>query len=312
MSTPLELQVVPNHLLEPQFDSEEKRALQKLAAGTVDAAVDAVQPQLDQLNQLLQDLTVDPVPFRFVATPGQTNFVINGVAADSGELVLVHRNGTYLHPVNDYTTSFTIGPETTTITLGTPANLNDVIAGFVYNIISMTGGGGGGASTLDQLTDVVILNPQLGDTIKWNPALSRWENAPDATGGATGTNITHTASATDVTVESSSGLDTTIPAANGTLAGVMSAAQATKLAGIQAGATQNATDAALRDRATHTGTQASSTIASASQRVLGRSTAGSGAVEELTLGSNLTLVAGVLNSVDVSAPDFVLQSYGVI
>jgi len=311
MSTPLELQVVPNSLLEPQFDSEEKRALQKLAAGTVDAAVDAVQPQLDQLNQLLQDLTVDPVPFRFVATAGQTQFVINGVAADSGELVLVHRNGTYLHPVNDYTTSFTVGPETTTITLGTPANLNDVVAGFVYNIVAVTGSGGG-ATTLDGLTDVVILNPQLGDTIKWNPALLRWENAPDAAGAGSGTNITHTASANDVTVESSSGLATTIPAANGTLAGVMSAAQAAKLAGIQAGATQNATDAALRDRATHTGTQASSTITSASQRVLGRSTAGSGAVEELTLGSNLTLVAGVLNAAGGGTPDFVLQSYGVI
>lgn len=37
-------------------------------------------------------------------------------------------------------------------------------------------------------------------------------------------------------------------------------AAATKLAGIAAGATANATDAQLRDRATHTGTQAASTI----------------------------------------------------
>jgi hypothetical protein len=37
-------------------------------------------------------------------------------------------------------------------------------------------------------------------------------------------------------------------------------AQETKLAGIATGATANATDAALRDRATHTGTQAASTI----------------------------------------------------
>jgi hypothetical protein len=37
-------------------------------------------------------------------------------------------------------------------------------------------------------------------------------------------------------------------------------AQETKLAGIAAGATVNATDAALRDRATHTGAQAASTI----------------------------------------------------
>lgn len=43
-------------------------------------------------------------------------------------------------------------------------------------------------------------------------------------------------------------------------AGFMSATDFTKLAGIAAGATANATDAALRDRATHTGTQAISTV----------------------------------------------------
>ncbi len=42
--------------------------------------------------------------------------------------------------------------------------------------------------------------------------------------------------------------------------GVMSAADKTKLDGIATGATANATDAALRDRATHTGTQAAATI----------------------------------------------------
>lgn len=43
-------------------------------------------------------------------------------------------------------------------------------------------------------------------------------------------------------------------------AGFMSAADKTKLDGIAAGATANATDAQLRDRATHTGTQAISTV----------------------------------------------------
>lgn len=48
--------------------------------------------------------------------------------------------------------------------------------------------------------------------------------------------------------------------ATGSVAGFMSAADKTKLDGVASGATQNATDAALRDRATHTGTQAFSTI----------------------------------------------------
>jgi len=40
----------------------------------------------------------------------------------------------------------------------------------------------------------------------------------------------------------------------------MTSAERTKLAGVATGATANATDAALRDRATHTGTQAANTI----------------------------------------------------
>lgn len=46
----------------------------------------------------------------------------------------------------------------------------------------------------------------------------------------------------------------------GGAAGFMSGADKTKLDGIASGATANATDAALRDRATHTGTQAAATI----------------------------------------------------
>lgn len=48
--------------------------------------------------------------------------------------------------------------------------------------------------------------------------------------------------------------------ATASVAGFMSASDKSKLDGVEAGATANATDAALRDRATHTGTQAASTI----------------------------------------------------
>lgn len=49
-------------------------------------------------------------------------------------------------------------------------------------------------------------------------------------------------------------------AATTSTAGFMSAADKTKLDGVASGATANATDAALRDRATHTGSQAISTV----------------------------------------------------
>lgn len=83
-----------------------------------------------------------------------------------------------------------------------------------------------------------------------------------ATGpGGANTNLSITSTAADVTVVSSTGNDGTIPAATATAAGVATAAQITKLNGIAVGATANATDAQLRDRATHTGTQAIGTVA---------------------------------------------------
>lgn len=79
-------------------------------------------------------------------------------------------------------------------------------------------------------------------------------------GGGGATNLGATASPTNVVITSDTGTDATIPAADETNAGLMLPAQVTKLAGIATGATANATDAQLRDRSTHTGTQAISTI----------------------------------------------------
>lgn len=78
-------------------------------------------------------------------------------------------------------------------------------------------------------------------------------------GGATNLGINLTA--TVVTLSSSSGNGVDIPAATVTLAGVMTAADRIKFNGIASGATANAADSQLRDRSTHTGTQAASTIA---------------------------------------------------
>lgn len=64
------------------------------------------------------------------------------------------------------------------------------------------------------------------------------------------------------------------PLATSTTDGTITAANFNKLAGIQAGATVNSTDAALRDRATHTGTQTASTISDlveATQDIIGSS-----------------------------------------
>jgi hypothetical protein len=96
-----------------------------------------------------------------------------------------------------------------------------------------------------------------------------------------------------------------LSAATISAAGSMSATDKTKLDGVATGATANSSDATLLARANHTGTQAGSTVTGAytaagmtmaTARILGRSTAATGAVEEITIGSGLTLSAGALTA----------------
>lgn len=95
-------------------------------------------------------------------------------------------------------------------------------------------------------------------------------------GGATNLS-TISITATALTIASDTGSDALIPAATSSLAGLQTAADKTKLDGIAAGATVNSTDAQLRDRGTHTGTQAASTISDFSTATDARITAQKGA-----------------------------------
>lgn len=125
-----------------------------------------------------------------------------------------------------------------------------------------------------------------------------------AVSGGSGTVTTVTGTAPIV---SSGGAtpDISITAASTSAAGSMSSSDKTKLNGVATGATANATDAQLRDRSTHTGTQAGSTVTGAytaagmtmaTARLLGRSTASAGAVEEITIGTGLSLSGGTLSA----------------
>ena len=84
--------------------------------------------------------------------------------------------------------------------------------------------------------------------------------------GATNLSVANN-TATTLDIASDTGTDATIPQATTSLAGLFSASDKTKLNGISVGATANATDAQLRDRSTHTGTQTSSTISDFSSAV---------------------------------------------
>ena len=72
------------------------------------------------------------------------------------------------------------------------------------------------------------------------------------------------------TITNTGGADVSIPTASGTLAGVMTSANYTKLLGIATGATANQSDAYLLSRTNHTGTQGSVTISDFSPAVRGQ------------------------------------------
>lgn len=95
--------------------------------------------------------------------------------------------------------------------------------------------------TLDDLSDVAVSSPSVGQVIKYNG--SAWVNDIDSTsGGAGATNLSATPSATDVVVASDTGTDATIASATTSNAGVMSAADKSKLNGIATGAQVNTVD----------------------------------------------------------------------
>lgn len=104
-----------------------------------------------------------------------------------------------------------------------------------------------------------------------------------AAGAVANTNLSSSPTATTVVIASDTGTDATLAAATGSVAGVMTAADRTKLDGIAPGATANSTDAQLRDRSTHTSTQTASTISDFAETV--RDTMGAA----LVAGSNVTI-----------------------
>ena len=103
---------------------------------------------------------------------------------------------------------------------------------------------------------------QPGAAIPWADVTGKPAFAAIATSGSASdlTAGTLPAARFDDTAHGTRAGGTLHPAATTSVAGFMAAADKTKLDGIATGATANATDAALRDRATHTGTQTAATI----------------------------------------------------
>jgi hypothetical protein len=115
-------------------------------------------------------------------------------------------------------------------------------------------------------TDTLLM--KVGDGVTPWSGLSYFIS--DGTGGGGGvggaTNLAVTRTTTTMTVTSDTGTDAVLVAADSN-AGLMTAAMKTKLDGIATSATANDTDANLKNRSNHTGTQASSTISDLTETV---------------------------------------------
>ena len=131
---------------------------------------------------------------------------------------------------------------------------------FLDSLVSTVPGPAGTTDYLDLINKPFIpsnlsdLLPDSTHRVVTDAQIIAWDSIPTAT------NLSSTSDAVSVTVLSSTGTDTTIPAASSSLAGVATATQITKLNGIADGATANSSDATLLSRANHTGTQAQNTV----------------------------------------------------
>lgn len=110
----------------------------------------------------------------------------------------------------------------------------------------------GPAAILGDLADVDISGLTSGQALQWNGTKwipVDWVEGGGGGGGAPAAHATSHITGSDQLAD-----------ATGSTHGLMSASDKTKLNGVASGATANATDAQLRDRSTHTGTQAHTTI----------------------------------------------------
>jgi hypothetical protein len=138
---------------------------------------------------------------------------------------------------------------------GTVAGLNSgTVTGVTGTAPIVSSGGAAPAISISAATTLVAGSMSAADKTKLD-GVEAGAQVNVATNIGQGTLTT-----TTIPLTSSTGTGTTLPAATTLLAGLQSAADKTKLDGVATGATANATDAALRDRATHTGTQATGTI----------------------------------------------------
>jgi hypothetical protein len=131
------------------------------------------------------------------------------------------------------------------ITVSSPINLNTLSTN---------------ASASKSVTDLLTVSSALNlDTLSSDVSDLRDDVDALVLSGAS-VDLAYVPNAGNSTITNTAGTDATIPTVNDTYSGLMTPTQKAKLDGIATGATANASNAELRDRSTHTGTQTAATI----------------------------------------------------
>ena len=168
--------------------------------------------------------------FGTIAVPGQSNIV-----ADSGNDTLNINAGTGIDLATNATTD--------TLTIAVDATTTDIPEGTnLYHTTTRVNALIAAASVTD-LSDVTSAGSGAIITSAERTKLNGIETGAQVN---VATDLTHTASALTLRIESSTGSDTILTAASATLAGVMTSSDRTKLDGIEAGAEINPTASEIK------------------------------------------------------------------
>ncbi len=212
-----------------------------------DSIVALKVPNENKFELWVTSRTGVPYPLSTTGTLGGINSIINtdGELEISGSsIITINISDTLLATINS---ALQAGDNISSL-------VNDAgyltTATLISNTSELTNDGEDGTSTYVETKD-------LG-AVAFSNSYNDLDNLP--TVGTGSTNLGYTASPTNGIVTSDTGNDATIPLAGVTNAGLFTAAEKTKLAGIQTAATANSSDATLLNRANHTGTQLASTI----------------------------------------------------
>lgn len=206
---------------------------------------------------------------------------ITGLPADLAGKQNTLVSGTTIKTINS--TSL-LGSGDIVISGGTSSDATAVAKGIVQLAGDL--GGTAAAPTVPGLAgkQATLVSATNIKTINGSTLLGSGDLVVTGTGGTT--NLSQTLTSTTVGINSDTGTDIVIAAADATNAGVMTVADRTKLTGIATGATANSADATLLARANHTGTQLAATVSdfstAADARITAATATGTGSLVRAT------------------------------